>query len=193
VCCCTLQCDAVCHEGTVSVLQFVVVCCGVLQCDAVCYSVPWGYRKSLLETARKAPTVSCQGLFRSSLFMYMEVFFMWMKRRGLQGLCNRSLFICVQVSFIGLCHLTAFYNAALRFCCGNCFISKGSLDWFEVDLGARPASVRVCVCVCVCVFATCVADRRHSLWMHGLPQISCGVASVSRIIKIISLFCKRAL
>ena len=59
--------------------------------------------------------------------------------------------MCVQVSFIGLCHLAAFYNAALRFCCGDCSISKGSLDWFEVDLGARPASVRVCVCVCMCV------------------------------------------
>jgi len=45
----------------------------------------------------------------------------------------------------------------------------------------------VCVCVCVCVFVS------HLLILTRAPIHSYGVATISRLLKSIGLFCKRAL
>ena len=50
--------------------------------------------------------------------------------------------------------------------------------------------VRVCVCVCVCARVCACMNFMQVLEILSRPY---GVATISRLLKIIGLFCKRAL
>jgi len=80
-----------------------------------------------------------------------------------------------------------------------CFI--GTLCWWR-RLTTVLSDIDVCVCVCVrvCVCVPVCAWCQHYLcvfeWRSPIPVTTLtwyGVATISRLIKIIGLFCKRAL
>ena len=65
---------------------------------------------------------------------------------------------------------------------GYCSTVHGLLDWFEVDLGfTELLFIQIDLCV-MCVSKT-----------QTFHECSHGVATISRLLKIIGLFCKRAI
>ena len=126
--------------------------------------------------------VSFVGLFCGSL--------LWVSFVGL--FCGSLLWYVAILILIS--DRTDLYVTCHAFLEGYCSTVQGLRDWFEVDLGFPELVVFRLNCV-FCVFLFCIPSR-SPLVLFGHP-LSChytyGVAAVSRIDKIIGLFCKRAL
>ena len=81
---------------------------------------------------------------------------------------------------------------------GYCSTVQGLLDWFEVDLGFTEhlfIQIDLCATSSLCN-SHLISSLSYSHFISSLKHlllIKYGVATVSRIDKIISLFCKRAL
>jgi len=79
---------------------------------------------------------------------------------------------------------------------GYCSTVQGLLDWFEVDLGfTELLFIQIDMCV-MCVFVLLLSDSRtldFSADQTPLCIKNYGVATISKLLHIIGLFCNRAL
>jgi len=164
-----LQCVAVCC----SVLQCVAVCCSVLQCVAVCCS------NSTSSSRTTYIDSSARSLFDVSNELSLKIFFVCVLH------CGASVLHCVFLSLILQC------SSANSQCAGR---------MFGICVCARACMfvcvyVRMCMCMCVCVCVCVYVCARASVCVSPTkrPEDSYGVAIISRLLKIIGLFCKRAL
>ena len=202
MCCSVLQCAAVCCSGLqqsvppspepeppttkvseacwifrvavcCSVLQCVAVCCSVLQCVAVCCS------NSTSSSRTTYIDSSARSLFDVSNELSLKIFFVCVLH------CGASVLHCVFLSLILQC------SSANSQCAGR---------MFGICVCARACMfvcvyVRMCMCMCVCVCVCVYVCARASVCVSPTkrPEDSYGVAIISRLLKIIGLFCKRAL
>mmetsp|Transcript_68198 Transcript_68198/g.110650 ORF Transcript_68198/g.110650 Transcript_68198/m.110650 type:complete len:220 (+) Transcript_68198:1373-2032(+) len=68
------------------------------------------------------------------------------------------------------------------FCCGYCATSQGSLDWFEVDLSARPASSSKEICVLHTAF--CIPSVYCSLSLVAVSSAALSLAVLQAVLAL---------
>ena len=98
-------------------------------------------------------------------------------------MCRRLCHMCVSVCVIcvGLCLVSSVWVCVYHMCVGLC-----------VSYSVPYVCVRVChLCGCVCVICVHVICMHMCMRLFHMSEVSSyGVASVSRLLKIIGLFCR---
>jgi len=97
-----------------------------------------------------------------------------------------------------LAKLSGTKNFLVVFFDGYCSTVQGLLDWFEVDLGfTRLLFIQIDLCVlCVSLSFSKIVWIQHEFLVQIFFQVpgglrTCyGVATISRLLKIIGLFCR---
>jgi len=182
VCCSVLQCVAVCC----SVLQCVAVCCSVLQCVAVCCSVsttPFIHIYSF--TIWVLPTILF--VHHSPLYLFTTLLF------------TRFIYVCIMIHHMNTATLCVAVCCSVLHCVAVCC--------------SVLQSVSQCCSMYMCIMthhmsATLTHDSMYSafyvfipLFIHQIMTCVCWLTiwvlpwptTLSRLLQIIGLFCKRAL
>jgi len=178
-----------------SVLKCVAVCCSVLQCVAVCCSV-------LHCVEAKETMCSVYYVFRVCPPHVHMCQFQCVSCSFVAVYCNVlpcSVLQCVAVCCSERNGLFRVYPLLIRMCqfqCVSCSVSI-AVCCSVLQYVAVCCSVLQCIAV-YCSVLPCVAvccSERDSLFREYLPLIHMcyGVATISRLHKIIGLICKRAL
>jgi hypothetical protein len=140
----------------------------------VSYSSCWGY--SLINTFKLKKKIDFGRILLSSLYEVNTVVIV--------DVCA-CVNLCIDIFCVNL--LSSLIEVNTGVCIDFCVCMRVYMScvWFCYPRSFKSILVRVFMCVCVCV-CMCACVCIICVWCYG-------VATISRLLKIIGLFCKRAL